>query len=349
MRRRHLRTLVFVIWLCCLGPLGYAASAGLNQAPLRWLEETTDSTSDSTSTDTTPTTEPTTTEPTTTEPTTTEPTTTIEPTTTTEPTTTAEPTTSTEPSSTAEPTTTSEPTTTTEPPTTTDTSTGSSTSTTTTTTTTTISVPSPPAPPQVTTIAAPPATTGRKPPTDVGNVRVVAGDTTVTLTYSIAANADHVVISRTWAAGAAETVYSGNAASYTDRGLTNGVEYRYVIRAVDEVGTASGGVAVTVTPRANLLRTPKEGARLRKAPKLLWIANREASYYNLQLFRGDTKVLSVWPKKARFQLRRTWKFDGRKQTLSVGVYRWYVWPGFGPRTSANYGDLLGARSFEVVR
>jgi hypothetical protein len=31
------------------------------------------------------------------------------------------------------------------------------------------------------------------------------------------------------------------------------------------------------------------------------------------------------------------------------VYRWYVWPGFGPRSANRYGKLLGTRKFVVVR
>jgi hypothetical protein len=31
------------------------------------------------------------------------------------------------------------------------------------------------------------------------------------------------------------------------------------------------------------------------------------------------------------------------------VYRWYVWPGFGPRSANRYGKLLGTRTFVVVR
>jgi hypothetical protein len=49
------------------------------------------------------------------------------------------------------------------------------------------------------------------------------------------------------------------------------------------------------------------------------------------------------------KLKRTWKYQGRRYTLSKGVYRWYVWPGFGARSAVDYGELLGSNGFEMTR
>lgn len=179
-------------------------------------------------------------------------------------------------------------------------------------------------------------------------MRAVAGDASVTLTYELASEVDHVTISRSTANGNAQMVYAGTATSCTDRGLANGVEYRYVIRSVDPAGNSSPGVAIDVTPRRNYLRAPKDGAALRKPPKLVWARNAEASYYNVQLFRGDEKILTAWPSKAIFRLRSTWTFQGAKQRLAAGRYRWYVWPGYGARSRVEYGPMLGSRTFEIV-
>jgi hypothetical protein len=92
--------------------------------------------------------------------------------------------------------------------------------------------------------------------------------------------------------------------------------------------------------------------------KFKWRKVKDAKYYNLQAFYGgtrvfaataDAKVLSAWPTKPTFVLKKTWKYAGRKRTLKPGVYTWYVWPGFGPRSAAEYGELIGSRSFTVVR
>ncbi len=60
------------------------------------------------------------------------------------------------------------------------------------------------------------------------------------------------------------------------------------------------------------------------------------------------KVLTAYPVTSRFRLRSSWRFGGRKQRLVAGTYRWFVWPGFGTRDEANYGTLLGQRTFVVT-
>jgi hypothetical protein len=74
---------------------------------------------------------------------------------------------------------------------------------------------------------------------------------------------------------------------------------------------------------------------------------RGARYYNVQLLRGDRKILSMWPARARLQLKRAWRFDGHRRRLRAGRYRWLVWPGRGPRSESDYGPLIGARAFTV--
>ena len=187
-------------------------------------------------------------------------------------------------------------------------------------------------------------------PANVTNFKAEAGDAQVRLSWQMPSGVDHVVVTRALTAGGdAQVVYMGKATSFTDRGVVNGLEYRYLIVSVDSNGRESAGVAAVVLPKTNLLRSPKEGARLKKPPKLLWAKNSEAAYYNVQLLRGKVKILSTWPVAASLALKHTWKYQGRRYTLTRGVYRWYVWPGFGPRSAVDYGDLLGSRSFEITR
>jgi len=44
-------------------------------------------------------------------------------------------------------------------------------------------------------------------------------------------------------------------------------------------------------------------------------------------------------------LKRSWTYAGHRYRLSPGRYRWYVWPGRGPRSANRYGRLLGSSSF----
>jgi hypothetical protein len=187
-----------------------------------------------------------------------------------------------------------------------------------------------------------------QPPTDVANLSMAPLDGVLRLTWQTPADVDHVVVTRSTTTDPAEQiVYSGNADGYTDQGLENGVEYRYVVRSVDARGNRSAGVAIVGVPRRNMLRSPKDGAQLRKPPRLVWAPDAAADYYNLQLFRNGVRIFASWPTATLFTLERSWKYQGRRYILAAGRYEWYVWPGFGPRKDANYGTLLGVRSFRI--
>jgi len=111
---------------------------------------------------------------------------------------------------------------------------------------------------------------------------------------------------------------------------------------VDQAGnTAEAGASAI--PLA--LSTPAKGTKLRRPPKLSWEKIAGASYYNIQLFHEGKKILSVWPLTTSLRLPRTWSFGGKPHRLVPGTYRWYVWPGYGPRKASKYGKLLGGSAF----
>jgi large repetitive protein len=193
-----------------------------------------------------------------------------------------------------------------------------------------------------------------KAPAEVTNVKVTPLDGAARIQWN--AGGRQVMVTRSSsstrslsAIGDQVVVYTGTASSYVDRGLQNGVEYRYVVTAVDAAGNHSAGVAAVIVPRRNLLKSPKDGARLRKAPKLTWALDSEAAYYNAQLLVNGKKILSVWPTSPAFAVKKTWKYEGRKYTLAPGLYTWFVWPGYGARSAVDYGELMGSRTFRIVR
>jgi hypothetical protein len=141
-------------------------------------------------------------------------------------------------------------------------------------------------------------------------------------------------------------VYTGKRQSYADRHFKNGQYYRFLVVSYDRAKNASGGRSVLVPPSA-LLISPRNGSTIRGVPKFRWAAVRGASFYNIQLYRKGQKVLSAWPGKARQSLTRKWSYGGRRYALRRGLYVWYVWPGFGPRTRSRYGQLLGQGTFKV--
>jgi hypothetical protein len=145
--------------------------------------------------------------------------------------------------------------------------------------------------------------------------------------------------------GEGQTVlYRGPGTTYRDTGLVVGRKYRYRVTGFDEAeNRAEHTMDITAT---GALLSPAPGTQVTNPPQLVWTAIKGASYYNVQLIRGR-KVLSAWPVRTRFQLRRTWRYNGRRYRLRPGVYRWYVWPGYGRISAARYGRLLGGSTFVV--
>ena len=164
---------------------------------------------------------------------------------------------------------------------------------------------------------------------------------------------DHVTVSRVTGNGSQWVpMYTGAGTTYDDKSVNNGIDHRYSVVAFDRAGNASPAV-LTSAPASALLLSPKRGARVSVSPKrlsslssqpvLIWTQIRGARFYNVQLFKGNRKVLSRWPRSSRLSLPSRWTYEKRHYTLSRGAYRWYVWPALGAR----YGALEGQSSFRV--
>ena len=192
------------------------------------------------------------------------------------------------------------------------------------------------------------ATADHTPPGDVGHLKrsVAYGLLKLTWTSPPDGDFDHVtVLVSTSAKRAAGVVaYQGPASTYTERRFKNGLYYRYVVVSYDHSGNASHGIA-TVVPASVLLRSPRDGATVRKAPSLVWTTVPKATFYNVQLYNRGRKVLSAWPTAAKLALAPKWSYAGRRFKLERGAYEWYVWPAFGTRSKFRYGQLLGQGTF----
>jgi hypothetical protein len=117
-------------------------------------------------------------------------------------------------------------------------------------------------------------------------------------------------------------------------------------------GTCSDNAGHTSTPRAFTLRysrplvTPASGEDVRRPVTLDWVNVERARFYNVQVWRGREKILSVWPSASQYRFKPSWRFEGERRSLVRGArYRWYVWPRIGRR----YGPLIGRGFFDVVR
>jgi hypothetical protein len=143
--------------------------------------------------------------------------------------------------------------------------------------------------------------------------------------------------------GQGETVvYRGTETGLRDTLLVPGRKYEYRVAAVDLASNrAETKVEITAT---GALFSPLPGAAVAAPPTLAWASVKGAAYYNVLLMRGR-KIFAAWPTRTSFRLPKTWRYKGRRYRLRPGVYRWYVFPGFGRISAARYGRLLGGSSF----
>jgi hypothetical protein len=180
------------------------------------------------------------------------------------------------------------------------------------------------------------------------NASAQTGDQSVTLNWQSSSDLSSSSISRSPGLyGARESVvHRGGLGAFTDTRVRNGVHYTYTVTARDQAGNTVR-LTIKATPGLRLL-SPASGTRVSTPPLLRWTAARHATYYNVQVFRGRSKVLSSWPTRATLPLSRSWSFAGHRFHLKPGRYRWYVWPGFGSRTAARYGPLIGSGTFTVA-
>jgi hypothetical protein len=185
------------------------------------------------------------------------------------------------------------------------------------------------------------------PPT-LGKVTLAHGNRSVLLRWTVSADTQLTQITRSGGAkkGQTATVYRGAGKAFRDKGLRVGAKYQYTVTAIDPASnTAAQTRAVTAT---GPLLNPEPGQRVSSPPRLAWMPVKRATYYNVQLIHNGT-ILSAWPTRANLQLKRSWIYKGRRHRLRPGVYRWYVWPGFGLLAQANYGRRIGGSSFVVAR
>ena len=142
-------------------------------------------------------------------------------------------------------------------------------------------------------------------------------------------------------------VFRGDATGFRDMGLAIGQKYEYRVTGIDEAANRAERKLDLVA--TGPLLSPAPGAQVKAPPYLIWTPVKRATYYNVQLIRGGRRVLSAWPVRPSFRLRRTWTYKGRRYRLKPGVYRWYVWPGFGRISASRYSPQpLGSSTFVVA-
>ena len=160
---------------------------------------------------------------------------------------------------------------------------------------------------------------------------------------------DTAVVSRVPRVGGAERlVFRGAGGRFVDKTIRDGIEYRYVVRTIDQAANESKAVTVVAVPKVVTLGKPKYVPRVAAQPILRMPRVRGATYYHVQLFRRGKRILAAWPRRRELSLRRAWVWSGRRYKLTPGRYRWFAWAGYGSRSAARY-KLLGKDDFILTR
>jgi hypothetical protein len=133
--------------------------------------------------------------------------------------------------------------------------------------------------------------------------------------------------------------------SFRDDTVRNDTRYVYALRSVDRARNASPGARIE--GRASRILKPAFDSLHDSPPLIDWTFVRNAAYFNLQLWREGRKILSVWPLRSAHRLPANWRYNGRRYSLRTDRYRVYVWAGFGPKSAADYGPLLGWTAFRM--
>jgi len=167
------------------------------------------------------------------------------------------------------------------------------------------------------------------------------------VTWKSSSPSDTAVVQR-WQRGTKNqpVVFRGAGGSFMDKKVEAGLEYAYAVQTFDEAGNASKRKIVAGLAKIVTMRKLPYVPRVADKPILRWAPTRRASYYNVQLYRGSKRVFAAWPTTNQLGLPAGWRWNGHKQRLGPGRYRWYVWAGFGARSFARY-RTVGSAQFVV--
>jgi hypothetical protein len=179
----------------------------------------------------------------------------------------------------------------------------------------------------------------------LAEVGVTLANRTATVRWTAGADAQQVsVVRKPGEAGAPARAVAdgvpGTTRELADGPLAAGTAYTWTVTVRDVAGNAASASTSATVPTAAQAQatTTKSSSNARRS--LRWRARPGAKYYNVQLFRNGRKILSAWPTAPHYMLKTTWRYRGHRHRLTTGLYRWFVWPGYGTRSQHRYGRLL---------
>jgi hypothetical protein len=91
---------------------------------------------------------------------------------------------------------------------------------------------------------------------------------------------------------------------------------------------------------AGHVRAGRQVLTRRAVQSITWKAVAGATYYNVVLWRDGKRVLDLWPSSPRALLTPKGSGQRSHNRLGPGRYLWFVYPGFGPKSTRQYGTLV---------
>jgi hypothetical protein len=117
-------------------------------------------------------------------------------------------------------------------------------------------------------------------------------------------------------------------------------EPRARVRTHGHRGSISG--TSTTRNRRPLGSVRRTAVAYRAAQALRWKAVTDATYYDVVFWRDGKRFLDLWPVSPPIDFPTAQVNHGSQARLSPGRYLWFVYPGFGAKSSRRYGALAAS-------
>ena len=142
-------------------------------------------------------------------------------------------------------------------------------------------------------------------------------------------------------------VYDGKANTHVDRKITPGARYRYEVRLYDQAGNLAA-TTVGLKPGAGIF-SPVEGEVVKRPPVVNWAKVPKARFYNVQLWRGDVKLLTIVAAVTEAGASPVLDVWREEATVAPRALPAPIWPAFGTVKAPRYGKAVGQVTFVVRR
>ena len=86
----------------------------------------------------------------------------------------------------------------------------------------------------------------------------------------------------------------------------------------------------------------KAAAREAKGVSLSWDPAQGATFYNVVLWRDDTRLLDLWPTDPSVRIPESWTYRGKTRQLEPGRYLWFAFAGYGSGEDRRLGERVAS-------